>query len=172
VGAPSVEAQYGWIRLAIETALQSPDPSTQNAAFLVSPTGNVHLNTLEVNRFPNGVDESAERWERPTKYAYVEHAERNAIYRAAGRGICTNGLTMVAVWAACADCARAIIQAGIVHLIRYYSTDDHALWDESIARADEMMAEARVRITTLTAPIEGCEPILRNGELWLPQGER
>jgi len=158
------------MRQAIEMAQWSPDPSTQNAAFLVDFWGKTLKPTIEVNRFPNGVISKEARWERPAKYAYVEHAERNTIYKAAQYGICTNGTTMVAVWASCADCARAIIQAGIVHLIRYYSADDHAHWDESIARADEMLAEAGVRITTLTDPIDGCQPILRNGVEWFPHG--
>jgi dCMP deaminase len=59
------------------------------------------------------------RWARPLKYQFVEHAERNAIFNAARIGVKTEGC-----WAfmnfmptPCADCARALIQAGIVKII-------------------------------------------------------
>ena len=154
--------------LALWVALTSPDPSTQNAAYLVSENGNTYYETVAVNRFPDNVVNKDERWQRPTKYSYVEHAERNSIYAAARNGIATEGLTMVAVWASCADCARAIIQAGIVHLIRCHSEDNHAHWCESNAIGDRMMLEAGVQITTLTQPIDGARPLLRNGKLWFP----
>lgn len=156
--------------LALWAALTSPDPSTQNAAYLADTDGSVYYETVAVNRFPDNVVNNDERWKRPTKYFYVEHAERNSIYAAARSGICTEGLTMVAVWASCADCARAIIQAGIIHLIRYYSEDDHAHWSESNAIGDQMMLEAGVRITTLTQPIIGARPLLRNGKQWFLDG--
>jgi dCMP deaminase len=53
------------------------------------------------------------RWERPAKYQWVEHAERNAIYNAARMGIPLKGCTAYITLAPCADCTRALIQAGI-----------------------------------------------------------
>ena len=62
----------------------------------------------------------AERWEkRPEKYDWVEHAERNAIYAAARMGAATKGCKMYLNYnpECCTDCARAIIQAGIIEVI-------------------------------------------------------
>lgn len=154
----------------VRTAQQSPDPSTQNAAVLVRGLSLIPQ-TLAVNEFPAGVEYSDERWVRPTKYAFVEHAERNSVYAAARNGLKTEGLTMVAVWAACADCARAIAQAGISRLVRYTSQSDHLHWEKSNSLADLILSEAGVDVITLTEPIDGCEPILRNGEPWFPNGE-
>jgi hypothetical protein len=47
------------------------------------------------NHFPKGVENTEERWQRPLKYQLVAHAETNAIFAAARKGIPTKGLIMV-----------------------------------------------------------------------------
>lgn len=153
------------MRFALSVASKSPDPRTQNGAVLATPEG--ELLVVGINEFPNGVKVSDERWERPTKYFYVEHAERNAIFRASRMGIQTFGTVMVCPWSACADCARAIIQSGISMLIRLPS-DNHDHWEESCRKADEMFAEAGVVVVELTEPLGEILPLRRNGERWLP----
>lgn len=59
----------------------------------------------------------ASRFERPKKYLYFEHAERNAIYLAARNGVRTLGSTMYTQGLPCADCSRAIVQSGIKKII-------------------------------------------------------
>lgn len=148
-----------FLKLAYKTAFElSTDSSTQNGAVLVSPTKN-ETNEPEficsANFFPEGVKESKERWERPLKYSYVEHAERNVIYLAAKRGFKTEGTTMYCAWASCADCARAIIQAGIKELITHhdpyadtrFGQPVSAIWKDSIKLALEMLEEAGVKVT-------------------------
>lgn len=60
-----------------------------------------------------------ERWERPLKYDFVEHAERNAVYNAARVGIPLQGCRAYLNWEPlpCKDCTKAFIQAGIVEII-------------------------------------------------------
>lgn len=60
-----------------------------------------------------------ERWERPLKYDFVEHAERNAVYNAARVGIPLKGCRAYLNWEPhpCKDCAKAFIQAGITEVI-------------------------------------------------------
>jgi dCMP deaminase len=159
------------LRLAFEHALGSPDPSTQNAAFLFHPTAGILFATLETNHFPDGIQETEWRWDKAQKYSYVEHAERNAIYAAARAGIQTDGLWLIAAWAACADCARAIIQSGITTLIRYIHTEG-STWDGSISIADGMLTEAGVNIIEVTEPIANVTPLRRGGNVWLPDGVR
>lgn len=122
-----------------------------------------------INEFPHGVGYAPERWERPLKYSYIEHAERNVIYKAASSdwGVRTSGLVMVSPWAACADCARGIIQSGIKKLVTQRHGPNPPHWEESIALADGMLMEAGVEIEIMP-PISGCVKILRNGELWQP----
>ena len=154
---------------ALRYAANSPDPSTQNGALLATPDGVPLWDTVAWNTFPFGVDRSEVRWERPAKYTFVEHAERNAIYAAARHGISTSRLTLVCPWAACADCARAIIQSRIDRLITLAPErhTTHARWDESIEAAMTMLSEAEVTVTYLEDPIPGPLPTLRrNGEPW------
>lgn len=159
-----------YLKYAYEMAAQeSTDPSTQNGAVLVekkpeegewrheinecgyvdyTQTVNPIIRSIySTNHFPKGVSESEERWTRPLKYKFVEHAERNVIYLAARQGFKTEGATMVVPWFSCADCARAIIQAGIVEVIGhdYPPHKEQSSWKESIEVADQMLTEAGVK---------------------------
>jgi dCMP deaminase len=75
------------------------------------------------NGFPRGVfdDDDKEfvlaRHQRPEKYLWTEHAERNAIFSAARVGIPLKDCKIYVDWIPCADCARAIIQTGIQTVI-------------------------------------------------------
>lgn len=136
----------------LEAARGSTDPSTQNGAVITERnTGNVLERDLSLvkgaNHFPFGVHESPERWERPAKYNYVEHAERNAIFNAARNGISTMGSKMYCPWFACVDCARAIIQAGIREVVGHdceLHNDASQSWKESVAIGDKMLDESGV----------------------------
>lgn len=120
----------------------SVDPHTQNGALLVSTMGPV---VWAANTMPE-IEARPERLVRPKKYLYIEHAERNAIYLAARRGICTEGATLYVPWFACADCARAIIQAGIKrvvgHIVPWLQTPER--WKDSVRVAEGMLEEAGV----------------------------
>lgn len=152
---------------AIRAAALSPDPSTQNGALLATAGGDPLWQTAQCNEFPRGVKYKPERWERPLKYSIIEHAERNCIYSAARHGLATDGLTMFSPWAACTDCARSIIQGGIVELVTL-PADPHATWDESIAIAMTMLEEAGVKVTFLDEPLPQVPVLRRNGKDWWP----
>ncbi len=53
------------------------------------------------------------RW----KYYMLEHAERNAILHALKEGVSLKGCTMYGSLFPCADCARAIVAAGIKRVV-------------------------------------------------------
>jgi len=154
--------------MALEMASESRDPSTQNAAFIAMPNGIPILETASVNAFPRGIIHHPDRWERPTKYDFVEHAERNAIYASARHGIPTEGMTLVAVWAACSDCARAIIQSGIARVIRYYHENEPSHWQDKVLSAEAMFAEAGIEVITLESEHPNAKPLRYNGAEWLP----
>lgn len=146
----------------------SPDPSSQNAAVLV-PEGawEPSILTASVNEFPQRVRYSDERWERPIKYSYIEHAERNAIYFAARYGVKTRWSTMICLWAACPDCARAIIQADILRLVTLRPTEDgaHSGWDDGIKLAMDMLHESGVKVEYIDGPLG--VTVRRNGKDFL-----
>lgn len=131
-----------YLRLACHVAkTESDDPHTHNGAVLRMTDG---LIVAAANKFPPSVLRADDRLVRPAKYSYIEHAERNVIYTAAQQGLSTKGATMYCPWFACADCARAIICAGITKVIGLSHAPAHGAWQESIDRGDAMFREAGV----------------------------
>lgn len=99
------------------------------------------------NGFPSGAnDEDESRYERPKKYLYTEHAERNAIYNASRLGVSTKGCTMYLMWYPCADCARAIIQSGIDTLVCNRPDFDTPKWGEHFKASHEMFEECNINV--------------------------
>ena len=142
----------------------SDDPSTQTAAVLVDK--NIGVLLIAANRFPNGIEPNPERLERPQKYHYIEHAERNVIYRAAREGIETRGLTMYSPWCPCTDCARAIIQAGIKKVVSHKKIMDATpeRWRDSINSALAMLSEAGVEYELYDGEIGGASIMFNDAE--------
>lgn len=106
------------------------------------------------NGICSGVDDSVLiRYERPEKYFWFEHAERNSIYHCARYGISTFGTTLYTQGLPCADCTRAIIQSGIVEVVLHEEWH-HGLsmmyprekWNESESRSDIMLFENKIKI--------------------------
>lgn len=164
----SEEMTRFFLRAAYHAASRSPDLSTQNGAVIVDDTG-VPIGA-GCNDIPRRVAATPDRLQRPLKYAVTEHAERNAVYDAARHGHCTDGGTMFCCWAACADCARAIIQSGITTLITHADmmdgTPEH--WKETIVVANEMLREAGVKVIAYRGKIGGVPAIRFNGKEFLP----
>lgn len=135
---------------------KSKDRSTQVGAVIVGE-GHTVL-SMGYNGFPRGVNDNVEaRHERPLKYLVVEHAERNAIYAAAKNGIKLDGATMYVSCGGvpCADCCRAIMQAGIICVIVMdRKFEGKGPWDESCAIGKEMLIEAGIKIVTLDSDYE------------------
>jgi deoxycytidylate deaminase len=75
--------QY-YLNICQVVATRSKDPNTQIGCVVVGP--NHEIRTTGYNSFPRGIrDDVPERLVRPTKYLWIEHAERNAICNAATR---------------------------------------------------------------------------------------
>lgn len=104
-----------WMDTALHFANLSGDQSTKTAAVIVDDRNN--LLAVGWNDLPRGVGEAQYRRERPAKYDWTEHAERNAIYNAAASSANVRGATMYTLWYPCPDCARGIIQSGIKKLV-------------------------------------------------------
>lgn len=105
-----------WLTMVILCAMKSKDQHTKVGAVIVSDT-NTFI-SMGYNGLPRGCnDDVPERYERPEKYKWMEHAERNAIYNAARIGVSTIGAKMYTHGTPCIDCARAVCQAGIKELI-------------------------------------------------------
>lgn len=131
-----------------EFSWMSDDPTTQNAAVIVAP--NRARSPAVSNIIPYGLYLGDGRCHYPLKSDYIEHAERAAIAEAARMGFATEGCTMVALWAACPACARAIIQAGIVsvHVAHAALEATPDRWVSRVRLGIAMLHEAGVRVTT------------------------
>ncbi len=79
----TIDKEVKYLRLAEHFAQSlSKDKSTQVGAFFLHPSEYTIL-TMGYNGIPRGCDDNEpSRHERPLKYSYFEHAERNAIYNA------------------------------------------------------------------------------------------
>lgn len=130
--------------------LFSKDPSTKVGALFLAPKS-FEILSMGYNGMPRGIDDTKpERWTRPIKYKYVEHAERNALFNANRRGIAMDGAIAVVCLFPCADCARGIIQAGIQAVVTMVPAMDDNRWDESFAVSRELLEEAGVLLILLT----------------------
>ena len=151
------------LKIAYRLALRSPDNSTQNGALALDD--NLHTVGRGWNDFTKGIVPTQELLVRPKKYNFIEHAERNAIFD------CLNNVgrprILFASWAACADCARAIIQSGIKLLVRHKVDVNHR-WAESMVDGDRMMVSAGIKIINYTNPLGDCDPVLFDGKMWTP----
>jgi dCMP deaminase len=148
-------AEY-FLGLAEQVKLKSKDESTQIGAVIVGKRKwwwfrwSKEVLSTGFNSFPMGLDDNLpERQERPLKYHYFEHAERNAIYNAARVGIPLAGSIMyLTSGLPCSDCARAIINSGIkiVYCKRECTTKNKEKWAESQQIAKDMLIECGVNL--------------------------
>lgn len=95
-------------------AVITTNPHHPNCQILAR--GSNHIATPILNR----ASDPESYHERPKKYYYTEHAVRDAIYRyLRGQERSKNGTALFCPWYACADCARAIVSAGIDRVYGY-----------------------------------------------------
>jgi dCMP deaminase len=131
-----------------QVKLKSKDERTQIGAVIVGKDNEIV--STGYNSFPRGIiDDISERQERPEKYFWFEHAERNAIYNAARIGVSTKGTTMyLTCGIPCADCCRGIINAGITTIVCEVGDAgaQGPKWEESGKRSLQMFNEAGVKI--------------------------
>ena len=133
--------------LAHTVKLKSKDENTQIGAVIVGK--DKEIVSTGYNSFPRGIDDNLkERQERPEKYYWFEHAERNAIYNAARIGVSTKGCTMyLSCGMVCSDCARGIINAGITRIFCERGGGAKGIkWEEHAERSWMMLEEAGVNV--------------------------
>jgi len=130
-----------FLTLAEFVAQWSKDPRTKVGAVLADPITHRVLG-IGYNGFPRGVLDTVERLaDRTIKRALVVHAELNAILNASR----TEGGWLYLTAAPCAECAKAIVQAGISQVICPPIDHEHwAHWRESMENAAVILGEGGV----------------------------
>ena len=129
-------------------AARSKDPNTQVGCIIAGPAHEIR--STGYNSFPRGIrDDVPERLERPTKYLWMEHAERNAICNAARVGTPLQDCTLYVELMPCMDCGRAIVQAGIIEVVvsstrmQQYSSE---YYDEHFRVVEVLFKEAGIKV--------------------------
>ncbi len=134
-----------FIELSRHIAEWSKDTNRKVGAVIVD-NDNIVI-SMGYNGFPRGCDETIDsRYERPDKYLFTEHSERNAIYHAARHGVTLKGCSMYVTLFPCADCARGIIQAGMTKLIAPMPDVEHEIWGNHFKAALTMLEESKIEV--------------------------
>lgn len=135
-------------------ANKSKDQSTHIGAVIVGPGNEVV--SVGYNSFVRNCDDQiSTRQERPEKYFWFEHAERNAIYNSARIGAIPLGCKMYTQGVPCMDCARGIVQAGIIEVIvdrtwsdSFYNKQNK--WNDHHKRTIQLFDETQVSLRYMT----------------------
>ena len=136
--------------LAHLSALRSKDPNTQVGEAIIDE--NHRVVSVGYNGFPTGVSDDEFPWSREgdvltSKYAFVVHAELNAILNSQ-RSV--RGCTIYVSLFPCNECAKAIIQSGIKKIV--YESDKYNGVDTNIA-SKRMLRAAGVELVRISNTI-------------------
>jgi len=144
-------------------ASRSKDPNTQVGCIIAGPAHEIR--STGYNSLPRGIRDNLQaRLERPAKYLWMEHAERNAIYNAARCGTALEGCTIYIELMPCMDCARAIVQAGIREVVvsgERMSQYTSEYYDEHFGSVEVLFQE--VAIAVRRVPLKEDEALGRDG---------
>lgn len=135
--------QY-FMGVALLSAQRSKDPGSQVGACIVNQDNRIL--SVGYNGMPTGCQDDQMPWSREggfleSKYAYVCHAELNAILNNDGGSL--KGTRLYATLFPCNECAKAIIQSGIREII--YLSDKYAD-SEAVIASKRILQMAGVRL--------------------------
>jgi len=130
-----------FLRLALEVASWSKDPSTKVGAVIVRPDRRIV--STGYNGFPRGVEDTPEALaDRAVKYKRIVHAELNAILQAREQ---LDGCELYVTLPPCSTCAGAVVQAGIKHVTWIEPGEEaYERWRDEWDQMQEMFKQAKV----------------------------
>lgn len=134
-----------FLAMAHLVASKSKDPSTKVGCVVI--TEDKVVAATGYNGLPRGVEDKAERMERPAKYLWTSHAEENAVAQAARVGMKLKGGTAYVTHMPCSRCARTLIQAGIETVVVDRGTT--SMPQEEFDVAMQMFKEAGVDVAQI-----------------------
>lgn len=151
-----------FMSMAHIVARKSKDRSTKAGTVIVGPDNEVR--SVGYNNFPSGCDDEVEeRHQRPLKYKWTEHTERNAIYNAGKVGIPLKGCKLYVTWLPCHDCARAIVSVGITEVIVHKEFQEanaaFGIWDNSHQVSLELFEEVGIKLRWYSGPVLDIKPL-------------
>lgn len=146
--------------IALLASKRSKDPDTQTGAVIVDAMTN-NIISIGYNGFPCGCHDDLFPWEDAddlapldSKHMYVVHSELNAILNA--QGTILHGCTMYTTLFPCSECAKAIIQSGICHVVylnaklhKDYTTAAKRMFDTSGVTYQQYKLSDKIIMLTL-----------------------
>ena len=126
------------------SGLRSKDPNTQVGCCIVNQ--NKKIVAVGYNGMPIGCNDKDFPWDvkegslEETKYAYVVHAELNAILNSTQQ---LNGCTIYVSLFPCNECSKAIIQSGIKEIVY---ADDKYFGTPSFIASRRMLEASGVKV--------------------------
>jgi dCMP deaminase len=144
-----------FMNMVYSIAELSGDNLTHIGAVIVEPDTKCVI-ASGYNSYPKGISLSviskAERQQRPTKYSYFIHAEAAALANAARLGISVERCWMYTNGVPCNDCARLIINSGIISVIVNNSNtkDMSEQWQKQAIISEDMFKETSVSLIRKT----------------------
>ena len=147
-------------------AIKSKDTRTQVGACIVNSDNSI------IAKGYNGPcrgehDENIDIYQKPLKNFLFEHAERNAIYSLSRNGIVGKGCVLYCNLHPCVDCARGIIQTGIIEIILHYNFPDAHNFTESQRAAKDLLLRTKLPVRWWYGKFPMQIPILSNGIQYL-----
>jgi len=134
------------LKMAKDVASWSKDESTKVGAVITTLDGSPV--SWGFNGMAKGIDDTVpERKERPIKYKWMCHAERNAMDLSPRADL--TDCVMFVTFSPCTNCAQSIIQRGIKTVVidaNFTADKSPERWQEDMFVALEMMKEAGVDI--------------------------
>jgi len=121
----------------------SEDKKRQVAALIVKDNNVI---SYGVNKIPESLNKFDERKSKQFKSFWLEHAERDAIFKAARDGINLKNSEIYVNYFPCCDCARAIISSGIKTIYTPKPDLTHQKWGESWKISTIMFGESDVDV--------------------------
>jgi dCMP deaminase len=157
----------GWEELFMRhvylIASKSKDTMTKIGSVIVD---NKTIVSEGYNGMAMGVDDKVlTRYERPEKYFWMSHAERNSIFHCARRGVKTENTTLFTQGLPCSDCADAIINSGIKNVVVHAEWEglwikiSHNKWAESAKRSTMKFKEAGIYFSYFFGHL-GCKTLI------------
>lgn len=149
----SARWDHHFLRLALEHARMSKDPSTRVGSIIVGPDREIR--SAGFNGLPRGITDTPERLsDRDMKLRLVVHGEMNAVLNAARVGIPLKGCTLYlvatdnsgSIWGGppCTRCTVEIIQTGIVEVVSFPFKAVPSRWADDVRFARDLLQEAGI----------------------------
>ncbi len=140
--------QY-FMSVAKISAARSKDPNTQVGACIVNDKNQIV--GVGYNGFPRGISDDVFSWDDSedfleSKYAYVVHAETNAIINSVSR---LDNAKMYVTLFPCNQCTKQIIQSGVTEIV--YDSDKYQGL-VAVQASKRMLKAANVKFSQFSGP--------------------